>query len=94
PGAALTILAGATPRITQNVFSRNGMSEHAPGTFIVEAGAAPFFLRNVFVGLSPDVFVAFDEAARAKLKNDNWFLSPGNVSPAGGSAPGSRRRNQ
>ena len=94
PGAALTILAGATPRITQNVFSRNGMSEHAPGTFIVEAGAAPFFLRNVFVGHTPDVFVAFDEAARVKMKSDNWFVSPGNASPAGGPAPGSRRRNQ
>jgi hypothetical protein len=94
PGAALTILAGATPRITQNVFSRNGLSEHAPGAFIVEAGAAPFFLRNVFVGLTPDVFVAFDEAARVKVKSDNWFVSPGNPSPAGGPALGSRRRNQ
>jgi serine/threonine protein phosphatase PrpC len=94
PGAALTILAGATPRITQNVFSRNGMSEHAPGTFIVEAGAAPFFLRNVFVGLTPDVFVAFDEAAHVTLKSENWFVSPGSPSPAGGPAPGSRRRTQ
>ena len=94
PGAALTILAGATPRITQNVFSRNGLSEHAPGTFIVDAGAAPFFQRNVFVGLSPDIFVAFDEAALVRLKSENWFVSSGNVSPAGGSAPGSRRRDQ
>ena len=94
PGAALTILAGATPRLTQNVFSRNGLSQHAPGTFIVQTGAAPVFQRNIFVGISPDTFMDLDDGARVRLKSDNWFLSPDNVSPAGGSAPGPRRRNQ
>jgi serine/threonine protein phosphatase PrpC len=94
PGAALSILAGATPRITQNVFSRNGLSQHAPGTFIVQAGAAPFFQRNVFVGISAEVFAAFDETARARVKSENWFISAGNVSPTGGSTFGPRRRNQ
>jgi serine/threonine protein phosphatase PrpC len=74
PGTALAIGAGARPAITQNVFRRNGMSQHTSGTFIIERGAAPLFHRNVFVGIGPDVFTAFDEVARANLKNENWFL--------------------
>ena len=76
PGTALAIGAGASPVITQNVFRRNGMSQHTSGTFAVEKGAAPLFQRNVFVGVGPDVFTAFDELARAKLKSENWFLRP------------------
>jgi hypothetical protein len=74
PGTALAVGAGAAPAITQNVFRRNGMSQHASGTFTIERGATPLFQRNVFVGVGPDVFTAFDETARAKLKNENWFL--------------------
>ena len=74
PGTALAIAAGAAPVITQNVFRRNGMSQHTPATFTMERGAAPIFERNVFLGVRPDVFTAFDEPARAKLKTENWFL--------------------
>jgi serine/threonine protein phosphatase PrpC len=74
PGTALAIGAGAAPVITQNVFRRNGMSQHTSGTFTLERGAAPLFQRNVFLGVGPDVFTAFDERARAKLKSENWFL--------------------
>jgi serine/threonine protein phosphatase PrpC len=74
PGTALAIGAGAAPAITQNVFRRNGMSQHTSGTFTIERGAAPVFQRNVFLGVGPDVFTAFDEPARAKVKNENWFL--------------------
>jgi PPM family protein phosphatase len=74
PGTALAIGAGAAPVITQNVFRRNGMSQHTGGTFTIERGAAPSFHRNVFLGVSPDVFTAFDEVARTKLKHENWFL--------------------
>ena len=74
PGTALAIGAGAAPVITQNVFRRNGMSQHTSGTFTIEIGAAPLFQRNVFLGIGPDVFTAFDELARVKLKSENWFL--------------------
>lgn len=74
PGAAILVRAGANPRVTNNVFSRNGMSERASGSVVIEGGSTPLFQRNVFVGLSPDVFVALDEAARLALKNLNWFL--------------------
>ncbi len=74
PGTALAIGAGAAPVITQNVFRRNGMSQHTSGTFTIETGASPIFQRNVFLGVGPDVFTAFDELARVKLKSENWFL--------------------
>lgn len=73
PGSAIVIRAGATPRITHNVFSRNGMSQQAPASFIIENGAGPLFSRNVFIGLTPDAF-ALNEAARAAFKSENWFL--------------------
>ena len=41
PGAALAIRAGATPRISQNTFARNSMSERALMPLIIERGAAP-----------------------------------------------------
>jgi serine/threonine protein phosphatase PrpC len=74
PGTALAIGGGAAPVITQNVFRRNGMSQRTSGTFTIEKGAAPLFQRNVFLGMGPEVFMAFDERARATLKSENWFL--------------------
>jgi serine/threonine protein phosphatase PrpC len=74
PGTALAVGAGAAPVITQNVFRRNGMSQRTSGTFTIEHGAAPLFQRNVFVGVGPEVFTAFDQLGRAKLKSENWFL--------------------
>jgi serine/threonine protein phosphatase PrpC len=74
PGTALAIGGGAAPVITQNVFHRNGMSQRTSGTFTIEKGAAPLFQRNVFLGMGPEVFTAFDAPGRAKLKNENWFL--------------------
>jgi parallel beta-helix repeat protein len=73
PGASIFIRAGANPRITNNVFNRNGLSERASGSVVIEAGSAPLFQGNVFVGLSPDVFVTLDGAARLSLKKWNWF---------------------
>src|SRR5687767_12759613 len=63
PGTALAIGAGAAPVITQNVFRRHGMSQHTLATFNIERGAAPSFQRNVFLGIGPDVFPAFDAGA-------------------------------
>jgi hypothetical protein len=74
PGTALAVGAGAAPSITQNVFRRNGMSQRTSGTFTIEQGATPLFQRNVFVGAGPEAFAALTDSARAKLKNENWFL--------------------
>ena len=73
PGAAIFIHAGANPRITNNVFSRNGMSERVSGSVVIERGSIPLFQKNVFVGLNPDAFVTLDEAARLAIKKLNWF---------------------
>ena len=73
PGAAILVRAGSNPRVSNNVFTRNGMSERAPGNVVIEEGGNPVFQDNVFVGLSPDSFVTFDEMARLHLKNSNWF---------------------
>ena len=74
PGAAILVRAGANPRVSNNVFTRNGMSERAPGNVVIEAGGKPVFQDNLFVGLSPDSFVTPDELARLQLKDSNWFL--------------------
>jgi parallel beta-helix repeat protein len=74
PGAAIFI-RNANPRIANNVFNRNGMSERASGSFVIDTASRPHFERNVFLGLSPDVFAALDEAARVELNKLNWFLS-------------------
>jgi hypothetical protein len=76
PGPAMFVRAGANPRITNNVFSRNGMSERASGSFVIEPASAPHFQRNVFVGLGSDAFAALEEKARLELNTLNWFLSP------------------
>jgi PPM family protein phosphatase len=94
PGAAVTILTGASPRITQNVFNRNGMSQHALGTFVIERGASPVFQRNVFLGVMADTFVPFDEAARTKLKSENWFMHSRELPHLRGLVPNPRQRSQ
>ena len=74
PGAALTIAAGAAPSITHNVFSRNGTSQHTPATFVIEEGAVPQFLQNVFAGIRPDAFATLNDATRLSLEPENWFV--------------------
>ena len=90
PGVAMIIRAGANPRVTNNVFTRNGMSERASGSFVVEQSSTPDFERNVFVGLSPDVFVSLDETTRLSLKHLNWFLPVREPVPSRPSAPRGR----
>jgi serine/threonine protein phosphatase PrpC len=75
PGAALTIQAGARPRITHNVFSRNGLSQNTPAAFAVEQGAVPFLQQNVFIGVRPDAFSGVDPATQLKLEHHNWFMA-------------------
>src|SRR5262245_23903418 len=91
PGAAMFIQAGANPRITNNVFTRNGMSERASGSFVIDAAGKPLFQRNVFVGLSPEVFVTLDDAARSTLSKLNWFLPLREPVRPRPSAPGRRQ---
>src|SRR5262245_36302020 len=81
PGAGLAIHAGARPRITHNVFNRNGLSQNTPAAFSVEQGAEPFLQQNVFLGMRPDVFATFDQAARLRLEHDNWFMAPRTTRP-------------
>ena len=81
PGAALAIQAGARPRITHNVFSRNGLSQNTPATFTVEQGAVPFLQQNVFLGMRPDVFAGIDAASRLKLEHHNWFMADRSARP-------------
>ena len=76
PGAALIIRSSANPRVTNTVFTRNGMSERASGSLIIEAGSTPQFRGNVFAGLTPDSFVTFDAAGRLSLRKSNWFVKP------------------
>jgi serine/threonine protein phosphatase PrpC len=76
PGAALSLQAGATPRITHNVFRRNGLSQRTPATFVIDAAAMPVVQRNVFLGVRPDVFAALDSGRRLALARENWFLDP------------------
>ena len=75
PGVALAIQAGARPRITHNVFNRNGVSQNTPAAFTVEQGAVPFLQQNVFVGMRPDVFTGLDAESRLRLEQDNWFVA-------------------
>jgi serine/threonine protein phosphatase PrpC len=91
PGPALVIAAGTSPRISHNVFSRNGLSQRAPGTFTVEKGANPQFRGNVFHGVRPDAFATLDEPASAAVKHENWFVPPGNDAPGHSAAPRGRR---
>jgi len=77
PGQALMLRAGAAPRVTHSVFQRNGTAQNTPGAFTVEKGAVPIFERNVFHGVSADVFSMLDDQSRLKLERANWFVAHG-----------------
>jgi serine/threonine protein phosphatase PrpC len=81
PGQALAILAGATPRITHSVFSRNGTSQNTPAAFSVEKSAVPVFQRNTFLGDNADIFAMLDDQVRRKLEHENWFVAHGSRRP-------------
>ena len=91
PGAGLLIRSSATPRITQNVFTRNGTSERARGAFVVESLAQPSWLRNVFHNVDPQAFVGLDDSRRHALTIDNWFVTSRPASP---NAPAAGRSGQ
>jgi serine/threonine protein phosphatase PrpC len=72
PGPALAIRAGS-PRIAHNVFARNGLSERARASLILEDGAEPSIAGNVFQGVGPKVFLSLGDAARLSVMRENWF---------------------
>jgi serine/threonine protein phosphatase PrpC len=74
PGAALAIRDGASPRVSQNVFSRNGLSERVGAALIVEPDTRPTFFGNVFRGIAADAFRSLGDAAAAEAARDNWFV--------------------
>jgi serine/threonine protein phosphatase PrpC len=73
PGPALAIRAGKPLRIAHNVFARNGLSEHARASIVVEEGAEPSMVANVFQGVTPKVFQSLGDAARLSIMRENWF---------------------
>jgi hypothetical protein len=72
PGPALAIRSGGSPRVTHNVFARNGLSTRLAAAIDIERGARPHLAGNVFEGLAP-LRVA-DESLRKFLQQDNWFV--------------------
>ena len=91
PGAAMMIRAGASPRVNQNVFSRNGLSERAGATIVVEPDTEPTFFGNVFQGIAANTFRALGDAASARVVRDNWFAGTHETPVRSSNAPGGRR---
>jgi serine/threonine protein phosphatase PrpC len=85
PGPALAIRSGASPRIAHNVFARNGLSERARASLIIENDAEPSIAGNVFQGVTPKAFLSLGAAARLSVMRENWFPDgpvPGTSTPA------------
>jgi hypothetical protein len=81
-GVGLVVDAGASPRITSTVFSRNGTADRALEDIRIHPNAKPTFLRNTFIGVTPRAFDGVAESVRRALLQDNWFLSHPNATPA------------
>lgn len=94
PGAAVTVRAGAAPRITHNTFDRNATSEKIAGVVLIEAGATPDIRRNVFVGVIREAVVGAPGARAGAIASENWFpKSPSApTSPAGAGRTNRRGR--
>ncbi len=93
PGAGVVIRAGATPRVVNSSFARNGTPERAIAALRIEDRARPELTGNVFGGVSPEAFSALDAQARQIVVRDNWFVgvharTP--AAPAATAAPGRR----
>jgi hypothetical protein len=93
PGAALAIRTGASPRIAHNVFARNGLSERARASLIIEHDVEPSIVGNVFQGVAPKVFLSLRDAARLSVMRENWFPDgPVSGTPTSPSARGRQGR--
>lgn len=89
PGMALAVRSDASPRVTHNLFSRNGLSSAATAAVLIEAGAQPTMTGNVFEDLASRI-IATDERVRAPILRSNWFVG-GNRSIPPGSPAGQNR---
>ena len=74
PGAGVIIRAGAQPRIAHSQFVRNGMSERAAGAIVIDAGAHPRLVGNVFHGVLAESLTALSPSERAEVRANNWFI--------------------
>ena len=92
PGTALAVRGGASPRVNQNVFSRNGLSERAGAALIVERETQPSFFGNVFQGIAAEAFHALGDAGAARVVRDNWFAGGHEPQTRPSSGPGRRGR--
>ena len=82
PGAALTIRSSSA-RMAHNTFMRNGTSERARRSFIIDEGADPLFTGNIFQDVGGDGLHDPGEGALARFDRDNWFADAQDVrSPA------------
>jgi len=73
PGSALIVREGDKPRVSHNMFARNGEPDR--GAFVIRK-ASPTFTRNYFVGSTSGLFETLDGAAETELRRDNFFVSP------------------
>ena len=92
PGAGLTIRAPAAPRVAHSQFVKNGMSDRAAGSIVIDAGAAPDLFGNVFHGLDPEALTGLSPAARAAVRAGNWFIPADEPSAARAPRPAGGRR--
>jgi hypothetical protein len=85
PGMALAVRSDASPRVTHNLFSRNGLSSAATAAVLIEAGAQPTMTGNVFEDLASRI-IATDERVRAPILRNNWFVGSNRSIPPGSPA--------
>jgi serine/threonine protein phosphatase PrpC len=87
-GAALVIRAGAAPRIAHSAISAAAGSAGV----VIEPGANPQFVRNVFTGVPLQAFAPLAPEPRAAIGPANWF--PGAAPPASRPASGRGRQQR
>lgn len=86
PGTGLAVRAGAAPRIAHSYFAKNGLAQQSSGAVVVEAGARPRFIKNVFIGVRP-------ETLRTPVE-DNQFVPAEDARRRAPAAPGRRGGRQ
>ena len=87
----MTVRSGASPRVSHNVFSRNGLSERVGSALVVERDTLPTFFGNVFQGIAADAFRTLGDAAAARVSRDNWFTDGHESQGRPSSVPSGRR---
>ena len=85
PGMALAVRSDASPHVTHNLFSRNGLSSAATAAVLIESGAQPTLVSNVFEDLASRI-IATDERVRGPILRSNWFVGSRRPVPPGSPA--------